>query len=209
MGIPIVSGASADLLTIDATSKAARVTLYGPDGAPLVYTSTNDRFAADIRVKQTATTGAGAVVWAIRNKTSGRTIYIDKIILHLAQAGTGAATEMQYEFIKYTGVTALTSATAVTPLLKRTSIANADLDVGVLDTGITMTNGSAGAAFWNAYMQRVTHSATASADSTGAPWVFDFGNFPIELAQNEALALRNVVTAVVGDIVSGTCIGYG
>lgn len=36
MGLPIVSGASADLLTVDPTSKAARALLYASDGSPLV-----------------------------------------------------------------------------------------------------------------------------------------------------------------------------
>lgn len=34
MGLSIVSGATSDLLTVDPTSKAARVTLYGTDGRP-------------------------------------------------------------------------------------------------------------------------------------------------------------------------------
>ena len=35
MAIAVVSGASSDQLTVDPTSKAARVSLYGTDGRPI------------------------------------------------------------------------------------------------------------------------------------------------------------------------------
>lgn len=42
MGLPIVSGATADVLTIDPVSKAARTTLYSPDGTLLALSDRGD-----------------------------------------------------------------------------------------------------------------------------------------------------------------------
>lgn len=209
MGIPIVSGASSDLWTIDPTSKAGRVSLYGPDGQALVYNSGSDRGIANILVRQTATTGAGASGWAIRSATSGKVLYITKIWLQLAFDGTGAASLMRCELIKGTGCTAMSGGNAVTPLLKRTSITNADVDCRVLDTGLTQTNITQGAAFWTASAPRVTFSATQSAPFPS--FVLDFGDKPLELAQNEVLSLRNGPTnaSVVGDTWFGGCEFYG
>jgi hypothetical protein len=196
------------LLRVDASSGALRATEYGPDGQALAYVSNNDRGIASIRVRQSGTGAAPLVVWAIRNKTAGKTLYIRRFWLQLGFNGTGAATEMQYELIKGTGCTALTGATAVTPLLKRTAISNSDVDCGVLDTGITLTNVALGSAFWSAWMSRVTHSAT-QAGQFGGQHILDFSDQPIELLQNEVLAIRTVQTAVIGDIAEGGCEFFG
>src|SRR5437870_522649 len=83
MAIQIISGASNDIQTIDPSSKAARVTLYGPDGEPLAFVSNRNRGIADIRVQQSATTAAPAVVWALRSITAARTVYISKFWFQL------------------------------------------------------------------------------------------------------------------------------
>ncbi len=163
-----------------------------------------NRGIADIRISQSATTGAGAAVWAIRNKTAGKKIYISRIWMQLWQGGTGAATEMQYEWKKGTGTTVMSSgATAVTPLLKRTATTNPDVEVYKLDTGLTMTGASHGAAFFNCVWARVTHSATATADICSPQFTLDLLGDPIELLQNETLTLMQCTTSVVGDSVSG------
>ena len=206
----IKSGASSDQLTIDATSKAGRVTLYGPDGQALLYNSGTTRGVADIRIQQSATTGAPVIVWALRNSGAG-TIYINKINYQLFQRGTGAATQMQYDFWKYTGATAFGgSPTAVTPIAKRTSLGvGVGVTIGVLDTGFTLTSASATSAFHNAFWTRITQSATPGAQYISALNVLDYGQFPIELAANECLVIRTVVTSVVGDGMSGSVEFYG
>lgn len=198
----IQSGATADLLTIDPISKAARVSLYGPDGQPLLYISDRDRGIARVAVRQTAASAAAQVVWALRCGTVAKVLYITRIWLQFWFDGTGAATEMKYELIKGTGVTAMSSGAAVTPLLKRSSIDNSDADCRVLDTGLTLTGVSYGSAFWNGAWPRLTHSAT-QAGGVSLPFCLEFGNNPIELAKDEVLALRLLATAVIGDSVGG------
>jgi hypothetical protein len=209
MAIQLISGASSDILTIDPASKAARVTLYGPDGEPRAFISNRDRGIADVRVQQSATTGAPAVVWAIRSVTTARVVYVSKLWLQLYQSGTGAATELWYELIKGTGCTGISNGSTVTPLRKRTLLVNPDVEVKVLDTGLTLTGVTLGSAFFNCLWPRITHSATATANSASNPFVLDFGDEPIELALNEVLAIRTVNTAVVGDGIIGGCEFHG
>jgi hypothetical protein len=198
----IVSGASADIMTVDPTSKAARVSLYGPDGEPLLYGSNRDRGIASVAVRQTATSAAAVVAWALRSGTVGKTLYITRIWLQLWFDGTGAATEMRYELVKGTGCTAMSGGAVVTPLLKRSSANNPDADARVLDTGLTLTGVSYGTPFWNCAWSRLTHSAT-QAGGVSNPFVLEFGSMPIELAKDEVLALRLLATAVIGDNVGG------
>jgi hypothetical protein len=115
---------------------------------------------------------------------------------------------MRYELIKGTGCTA-TNGTAVTPLMKRTGYTNPDVEVKVLDTGITLTGVTLGAACFNCLWPRITHAATATANSASNPFVLDFGDQPIELVQNEVLAIRTINTAVIGDGIIGGCEFYG
>ena len=62
--------------------------------------------------------------------------------------GTGAATEMRYELIKGTSCSAMTG-TDVDQLRKRTTISDPDVEVKVLNTGMTLTGVIWGAAFFN------------------------------------------------------------
>ncbi len=161
-----------------------------------------NRGIADIRVVQSATTAAGASVWAIRNATAAKKLYITRIWMQLFQSGTGAATEMQYEWIKGTGCTAMSGGAVVTPLIKRTGITNPDINARVLDTGLTQTGISQGAAFFNCAWSRLTHSAT-QAGAVSGQFTLDLLGDPIELLQNEVLSLRQAVNSVIGDSVSG------
>lgn len=163
----------------------------------------------DIRVVQSATTAAGASTWAVRCATASKIIYISKIWMQLSFSGTGAATEMVYEWIKGTACTAMSGGAAVTALLKKAGVTNPDVDARVLDTGLTQTGISQGAAFFNMAWQRVTHAATQTDATTSGLAVLDFSDDPIELAQNEVLSLRQGATSVVGDTVRGGVEFYG
>ena len=169
---------------------------------------TGNRGVADIRVVQSTTTSAGAAVWALRCATAGKVLYVTKIWMQFSFKGTGAATEMQYEWVKGTGCTGMTGGAAVTPLLKKTSITNADVDCSLLDTGLTQTAISQGTPFWNGYWSRLTHSATQGGVIAN-PFLIDFADVPLELAKNEVLTLRQVVTSVANDCVSGGVEFYG
>ena len=173
------------------------------------YLTTLSGIAA-IKVVQSATTGAGAATWAIRNgTTTGKTLFIRKIWMQFIFSGTGAATEMQYEWIKGASCTAMSGGTAVTPLLRTSRVSHGDVDVRVLDTGLTQTGISMGSSFWIGGYQRVTHAATQTADTSSNIFELDFGAYPIELQKNEVLTLRQLATSVIGDTVLGGVDFYG
>ena len=163
---------------------------------------------AHIAVIASATTAADASVWAIRNSTANKTLFITQIWLQMWFNGTGAASEQRWCLRKGTSCTAMSGGAAVTPLLKRATITNPIVDARVLDTGLTQTGISQGAVFWSAGWARLTHSAT-QAGGVSPQFVLDMFHSPIELAQNEVLSIQNVVTQVVGDVLVGGVEFYG
>lgn len=202
----VKSGASSDQWTIDPTSKAGRVTLYDFAGNSLQPTELA-RSTSNILVRQTAATAAGVTVWALRNSSAVRTIVILGIAFQLSFDGTGAATLMRYEWLKATGVSAFSGGAGVTSAIHKTSLSAPLGETRVLDTGLTTTGAAFGGAIYTTTHGRLTPSATAMAD--GPQHLLDFtslGMGPLELAQNEILALRNGPTnaSVVGDSVFGT-----
>jgi hypothetical protein len=206
-GAIIQSGASADLWTIDPTSKAGRVSLYDVGGNALAPAELA-RAEANILVRQTATTAAGACVWGLRNNNSTRTIQVLRIKYSMSFDGTGAASLMRYEWVKATAVTVFSGGVAVTPALLKTSLgAPTQAEVRVLDTGLTTTGITGAAALYGSNWPRLTFSATQAGGISGQH-LMDFaelGAGPLELAQNEILCLRNGPTnaSVVGDTVLG------
>ena len=203
----IQSGASADLWTIDPTSKAGRVSLYDTGGNSLNPIELA-RGEANVLVRQTATTAAGACVWGMRNNNATRTIQVLRIKYQMAFDGTGAASLMRYEWVKATGVTVFSGGVAVTPVNMKTSLgAPTQTEVRVLDTGLTTTGITGATALNTGAWARLTFSATQAGGLSGQ-FILDFaeqGMGPLELAQNEILCLRNGPTnaSVVGDTVFG------
>ncbi len=205
--VEIKSGATSDLVTIGATSKALRVTMYDDNGMSISPAETF-RGSANILVRQTAATAAGVCVWAIHNSSAIKTVQVLRIKYHLSFDGTGAASLMRYEWVKGTAVTVFSGGAAVTPAFLKTGISSAVSTVRVLDTGLTTTGLVAGGAVDGANMARLTFSAT-QAGGIGVPQVLDFATVqggPLELAQNEILCLRNgpANASVVGDTVLGS-----
>lgn len=162
-----------------------------------------------VTVRQSAATGAGAATWAILNPTgSGKVVSIRSIDLLLFFDGTAAATLMKYEMVKYTGVTAFSGGSAVTPMHKRTSLSGAAAaQARVLDTGLTLTSGSAQAIVPIGTMGRVTQTTTNFQSLRTQPLSPNergtINAMAIELAPGEALAIRQTVTSVIGDNVVG------
>lgn len=159
-------------------------------------------------VRQSAATGAGAIVWGIYNSHASRIVHVTNILLRMFFDGTAAATLMKYELIKYTGVTAFTGGAGVTALHRRTSLAGAVVSAArVLDTGLTATSGVAQSPFRVGTQGRVTQTTTNFNQSVyqllGIGERGTIRAMGIELAQNELLALRQVNTSVVGDNVEG------
>lgn len=202
MSVDIISGVSSDVLTIDPISKAARVTLYDPAGNALLR---NNVFsgAAAFMVKQSTTTGAGAVVFGLHNPHASKIVHIQNIQVRCFFDGVAAATLMNYEIIKATSVTAFSAGTAITPVTKITG-QSAIAVARFLDTGLTTTGITAVQVLGNILMGRVTMTAT-NFQSTQEIWEFSaLQKLPIQLAQNEILAIRQVVASVAGDRIIGT-----
>lgn len=165
------------------------------------------RGMVNILVRQTAATAAGVTVWAIQNPSATKTVLVKNCKIQLSFDGTGAASQMRYEWVKATGVTTFSLGVAVTPINLRTALGAPAAVVRVLDTGLTTTGGTFVSAS-TMTSNRVTFSATQAAQSlvwnTGMESV---QNAPIELAQNELWGLRNGPTnaSVIGDTVVGYC----
>jgi hypothetical protein len=167
-----------------------------------------DSGIAHVAVIASAATAADVSLWAIRCATAGKPIFITKIWLQVWFNGTGAATEQRYCLRKGTGCTAMSGGAAVTSLIKRGYITNANVDARVLDTGLTQTGISQAAVFWSCGWARLTHSAT-QAGGISPQFTLDLSASPIELKHNEVLSIQNVVTAVIGDVLVGGVEFYG
>lgn len=161
-------------------------------------------------IRQTAATVAATIVWALWNPTASvKTIHVRSINLALFFDGVAAATLMKYELLKLTGVTAFSAGTALTPVHKRTSLSGALVgQAKVLDTGFTLTGGAAQQAIQIGAQGRVTQTVTAFSQSIvqmlAANERGTVNAMAIELAAQEALAIRLNATAVIGD----NCVGY-
>jgi hypothetical protein len=180
-------------------------TLYDRSGDPL-NPATVKRPIYPIKVRQSAATGAAAVVWALWNPMGSTIItLIKRIWLQLTFDGTAAATLMAYEVVKATGVTVFSGGTVVTPALKRTSQGAPTTQCRVLDTGLTTTGITVQGVLNEVLQGRVTMTTTNfSQTQFQQDWV-DARLDPLELAAGEMLAIRQVVTSVVGDRVQGYC----
>jgi len=213
MSVKIISGVDSTLLTIDPTSKAARVTLYDSAGNELLPIPTAAYLIGISPTRQTVIDTAGGTFWAMRNNTSGRVIYIRRILLIVSFDGTAAATTSRFDLARFSGATP-SGGTAVTlpggAIKKRTGYGNSNL----LDArwiagtagGLTMTSITVEAAFASVGVSRgVTGSVGVCSLEFG-----DAGSHPndrFELAVGEGLAIQAGVTGVVGDMFQG-CIEW-
>jgi hypothetical protein len=200
----IKSGATADELTIDVTSKAARSTLYRPSGE-LIYPTLLGRYVTPIKVRQTTAAAADTVPWALWNQNGTRTIRVLAIKWRQFFDGTAAATLMRYEFTKVTGVTAFSGGSTVTAVILRTTEGAPVSGVArLLDTGLTLTGGSHVELTAANPHGRVTQTTTVfNASEYEVNFLSGYGGSLLELNNQEALALRLDVVAVIGDNVAG------
>ncbi len=209
MSFTLAGGVSGTLQEVDTTPQAARAILYDSEGVPLQPTVIYEGLSL-INVRQSAATAAGAATWGIYNPSATKIVRVKSMRMQMYFDGTAVATNMRYELIKMTGITTFSGGTVVTPMNKRTSQAGALTTVTrVLDTGLTTTGGTAQAAGWAGVQGRVTQTTTIFNSTLRDPDMAGQGgnlvSMCIELAQNEALLLRNLVTAVIGDNVLGAC----
>lgn len=106
----IKSGASSDQLTIDPTSKAARVTLYDPDGNVL-----SKKVATYSAAQGLTNTAAGTGVFLSIQGSSTKTVRVHKVII----TGTVATAAVYGSVVcnkRLTGATSGGTATTLTPI---------------------------------------------------------------------------------------------
>lgn len=197
----IQSGVTADLLTIDPTSKAARVTPY--DSSANEYSPfPTGAYALPVNIRQTAATVANSTVWTMRNGASKK-MFLRRILLQILFDGTAAAaTTLKYMLARFsaatpTGGTALT-AVKMQSTFPATTLADARfLDTGLTTTGITFETEWATLAIPASVTNGVVHVPIPFIGSNEA-------KEPFVLAPNEGLAIRLQNAAVIGQGISGS-----
>jgi len=103
----IESGATADQLTVDAASKAARVTLYNTDGTPILPLATPKAYRATTGVMALGTIASNSCVAALNNPAaSGKKLYIVRANVQLAMVGTTANSYVPLAMVRGTGTPA-------------------------------------------------------------------------------------------------------
>jgi hypothetical protein len=208
MSIKIVGATSGTEMEVDTTPAAGRVIIYDSQGNPIQRTIEYAGIVL-VNVRQSAATGAGVATWGLYNNSATKILRIKSIYFSMFFDGTAAATLMKYEWLKMTGITTFSGGAVVTPSHKITSLSGAYIgQARVLDTGLTTTGGTAQAAMWNGAKGRVTQTTTNfEADTYSIPVASQGGQLVstnVQLAQNEALILRQLVTSVIGDNVVGS-----
>jgi hypothetical protein len=197
----IQSGATADTLTIDPSSNAARATLYDSSGNELIREPAGGIYHLPIGLRLTTAIAAGGLVWAMRNGGT-RTIYVTEIELLFGFDGTAAVSTSRWELIRFSGANPATG-TTLTPVKHASSMPASTVQdarfneaAALTVTGITFE----GQAMAYGGCQRQLHANNnlhLRADALMRRGIF-------ELAANEGLALRTNLAAVIGD----SCLGH-
>lgn len=195
MAVQVFSGASSDILTIDPTSKAARVTLYDSNGNESNKPPTGC-YMANVNIRQTAATIAGTTVWAMLNSGT-LTAFLRHIRVAVSFDGTAsAATTLRYEIERFTVATP-SGGTLITPVKKRNSYPSPSVgNVRFLDTGVTMTS-----AVFESPFHTIGVPASPTGQSVEQDLDFETTNeryAPLEIAVNEGLCIRLSTAAVIG-----------
>jgi hypothetical protein len=211
MSVKIASGAGAgELLTVDPTSLAARMTLYDSAGVELYRIPTGAYMLAIVNGRQTVIATAAGTFFAMRNNTSGATLYIRRIVLVVGFDGTAVATTSRWELARFSAATPSGGTSISLPggaIKKRSGYGNSNLLDARYITGtaggLTMTSVTMQAAFDSVGVPRGATSGVAT-------YIREFGdagarpNDRMELATGEGLAINAGVTGVVGDSFQGS-----
>lgn len=185
-------------MKVDTTPGSGRVSVYDGTGTP-VYPAYLSIGMVEARIRQSTAAGANTRSWALWNSSSTRTVVVTRAKCQMFFDGTAAATLMKYDFEKVTAVTAFSGGAVVAPILKRTSLGAPSSTIRVLDTGLTLTGVTSQGVVEIGAQGRVTQT-TGIFNSTVVEMDFaDDLKQGVELVQNEALAIKNNVVAVIGD----------
>ncbi len=183
----IQSGASADLLTIDALSKAARVTLYNSKGQ-LANEEYDSNHSAPIECIPTTLTD-GTTYFAMRN-TGAQHVHLHKMRYKIGFSGTAGATRSAFQLRRFSTATP-TGGTAVTPVKFDTRYAPSSVgDIRNAPAGLTLT----GVVFETRF-ETLACTNQLSNDESG---VIDFGEHKFILLPGEGFAI-----SAFGNVVAG------
>lgn len=197
------SGATADELTIDPTSNAARATGYDSAGTELLPPPTGV-YMLPFGIRYSAALAAAGKVWAMRNGST-KTVYITRIQLSASFDGTGAATTVIYQFMRFSTATP-TGGNAQTVIKKNSSYPASAIADARLTTGaalLTVTSVVFESPFADLGCQH----------QIGGNSILDlnFGEHPSRcfvLGANEGLAINLLTATVIGDAMSGVIEWY-
>ena len=184
------------------SNSSLKVAGYDADGASLAFPAGRDRATLFIANAQTGTPASGVKIWALRNVTSGKVLYVRRMHFQMFFTGTGAASEQLYEVMRGTSVTAVTGGANPGVAGKRSSLSNSDIELNYALAGVTLTGLVNASPIVEMGWARLTHSAT-QAGSVSPPFDFDFFEQPIELAYQEVLYIQLGAVAVIGDALYG------
>ena len=201
----IKDATSSTTLAVDPTSKAARVTLYNPDGTTATPAPVGSYVAQFIKLRSAAAPTAGALLWVMANAAT-RTARVRRILLNCAFDGVATATNSQaYEFVRITSGAAVAwnTGTELVKDKKKTTYPASTLQTVRQNAGnaITLPAGVAVPAEGFA-----TFGVPRSVSGVSTAYVWEFGDASInlfELAAYEGIGLVSRVAGIAGDFVSG------
>lgn len=219
----IESGASADLLTIDPTSKAGRVTLYDSSGRE-IYKASTGAYILGFQTRHTTAAAAGVTVLNVKGPPTKKA-RIERIAGIIGFDGTALAASGTLRYGLYRGsgapvTTAGGSRVAPDPAegKKRStypswSLAEFAYDLngtGLTTTGITYETQPLHIITVPVVSTQVAAATTSNATGCYVPFDLNLDRHggldeAIELAANEHLALRLVtVAAIIGLSIAGS-----
>jgi len=193
----IKSGDSPDLLKIDPTSKAARVTEYDSAGQELYKTPGGSYLIPISMGRQTAAIAAGSYIWAFRNGAA-KTIRLRRIVLTTSFDGTAAATTQTYQIMRFS--TATPTGGSVIVIVKKKTTYGASTVVDARQNPAAAL-GITGVVFETVGMCIQQPRQLAPLQQINMP--FDQSNNAYELQPNEGLAINLLVVGVIGDTITG------
>lgn len=195
-GAEIKSGATADLLTIEPTTKAARVVAWGPDRTGL--------YVVGDPTGVIATPAANAEVFQFRNSHASRVVYIERITVQLVNAA--AVTAAQEFGLRVDPATAWTVAgtggTAITPTKKLSTFGNSDMTAGDIRVATTAALGAGTKTITaNTGLMGCAGPQTNAIGASGfvCEWdALELGEPIFTLRNNEGFVVRNMVAYATG-----------
>lgn len=197
MSATIKSGASADLLTVDPTSKAGRVTLYRPDGSE-IYRQYAGIYRLPIEIIPTTLT-INSTYFAMRN-TGTRRAFVRLIDVSLGFAGTAALSRGIYSLHRFGSATP-TGGTGLAIIKTRNSWPTSSIgDARFAPGGLTTTSVVfEGAAHLLPHTNQVTVDRQDEINHA-----YEDEDWWIELAVNEGLCIRAYTALVAGSFLAGS-----